>query len=340
LLGAAERHGVLANIYPFLAPYAPNEFHAAYRIAWAGSQLLVSELESLLDEFSGSNIQVLPLKGPVLAETLYGDVTLRRAGDLDLLVDKRDYSAAEALLLRQGYRETSIPSPGYHWTFERGNMKVELHFGLGDPIVCPLQTDKVRSRSVPATFRGRPMRAMQREDFILFLCYHLLKHGCGARLLWLLDFSRAALSITAVEWDLLLAAARKQRMESSLLFCCALARKAIGIALPDAIAVTLDKQPEFARKASWFLEQRFFAITVPGTLLPNFLIFCEIDPWQRWQFRLRNYFTPKLRYQDRLRAHRFLGPLLLPAFLVLRIARALRREGVWRYWRMFIANER
>jgi hypothetical protein len=340
LLTLAELHGVLAHVYPLLAPYAPEEFHAAFRAEWVSSQLLVSELVSLLEAFADSNIQVMPLKGPVLAETLFGDVTLRHAGDLDLLVDKRDYSAAEALLLRQGYVAIPASPTGFHWAFERENIIVELHFCLGDPGVCPLQTEEVWRRAVPAAFRGEPIRAMRQEDLILFLCFHLLKHGCS-RLCWLVDIGRAVQPITAISWEVLLKAARKQRMECALLFCCALTPQVLGITLPQVVSADLDKQPAFARKASQRWDRKWFGLFAPSVaFLPNLVLFAEISPWRRWRFRLRNYFVPNAYYRERIAAHRFLGPLLLPFSPLPRLAHALRREGFLRYLRMFIANER
>ena len=53
-------------------------------------------------QFAERNIEVLPLKGPVLAEALYGDVTMRAYNDLDLLVRRENFHRAEVLLLDRG----------------------------------------------------------------------------------------------------------------------------------------------------------------------------------------------------------------------------------------------
>jgi len=72
LLALAEENRVTAMVYPALASMAPEPFAAAWRTGWFNAELLATELESLLDAFAERGIEVMPLKGPVLAEALYG----------------------------------------------------------------------------------------------------------------------------------------------------------------------------------------------------------------------------------------------------------------------------
>ena len=48
---------------------------------------------------------LLVLKGPVLAVDLYGDVSLRTSGDLDILIPINDLDKAENFLLKLGYEK-------------------------------------------------------------------------------------------------------------------------------------------------------------------------------------------------------------------------------------------
>lgn len=62
-----------------------------------------AHLLRILDQMRGAGVRVMPYKGPVWAERLYGDVTLRSWADLDLLVTYDQVAAARATLLSDGF---------------------------------------------------------------------------------------------------------------------------------------------------------------------------------------------------------------------------------------------
>ena len=82
------------------------------------------------------HIPVLPWKGPVLAQTLYGNLTLRPFSDLDILVRKQDLVRVAQLLLEQGYESRLSPLRNrarqtfhYHWDLQHqdGQVQIDLH---------------------------------------------------------------------------------------------------------------------------------------------------------------------------------------------------------------------
>ena len=62
-------------------------------------------MEQVCKLFNESKINTLVLKGPILGANLYGDVSLRTSGDLDILIPIQDLEKAEKLLLMQGYEK-------------------------------------------------------------------------------------------------------------------------------------------------------------------------------------------------------------------------------------------
>ncbi len=64
---------------------------------------LTAELKQVAELMAGENIRMLILKGPLLAQELYGDVSMRTSKDLDVLIPVEDVDCAEAVLLQQGY---------------------------------------------------------------------------------------------------------------------------------------------------------------------------------------------------------------------------------------------
>ena len=64
---------------------------------------LTAELVRLIKLFEQDGIAVMALKGPALALQVYGDLGLRHAGDLDLLVHPDYVKLADQLLHQCGY---------------------------------------------------------------------------------------------------------------------------------------------------------------------------------------------------------------------------------------------
>ena len=61
------------------------------------------ELLRILDQLKALDVACIPFKGPVLAISVYGQLSLRQFRDLDVLIDKWDVDTANDLLLSQGY---------------------------------------------------------------------------------------------------------------------------------------------------------------------------------------------------------------------------------------------
>lgn len=73
-------------------------------------QMITVRVAAALEE---AGIRVLPLKGPLLGERLYGDVGARISADIDLLVEASDLQRAVEIIRQLGYREQR-PSSGSH----------------------------------------------------------------------------------------------------------------------------------------------------------------------------------------------------------------------------------
>jgi len=65
---------------------------------------LFGKLLKILNLLRDNGIFAIPFKGPVLAESIYGDLTLRQFTDLDILVHKHNAFKARNLLISNGFR--------------------------------------------------------------------------------------------------------------------------------------------------------------------------------------------------------------------------------------------
>ena len=69
--------------------------------------LLAKELVAVLDALAAKGVRAIPFKGVTLAQTAYGDLSLRECADLDLIVDQASIPQARQVLWSQGYQLTS-----------------------------------------------------------------------------------------------------------------------------------------------------------------------------------------------------------------------------------------
>jgi hypothetical protein len=133
-----------------------------------------SELRGLLRAFHQAGIPAVPLKGPCLAERLYGSAALRVSRDLDLLVSQSNLPQAEAVLAALGF----VPGAPDHYQrpWRRETTMVELHHDVENPLAFNFHVESALHRVRPATFQGEPTWLLAPEDELLFLCLHAVRH--------------------------------------------------------------------------------------------------------------------------------------------------------------------
>jgi hypothetical protein len=323
LLALADSHGVLPLFYreyPAQNGDLPDKFVRHFREQWTFSLFLASELEGLLKEFAARGIEALALKGPVLAELLYGHTTLRPSCDLDLLVSREDFTRAELLLIELGFEPIGV-ADDYHRDFGRNGTFVELHFGIGSPSSPNFDLHGAWTRARNLEFRGQPVRFLSPVDLVLYLSLHGLKHRF-ARLVWVRDISRGIEALNPSDTLALLEEADTQRLRNVLLLSCEIARRTFGTALPPNINAALRARPHLAREAGTWADRILATVADPTTEFQNVSSYLQLadTPGHRWRHRLQ-FFVPT--QQDYLWAARYhihpkCMPLLRPLRLVIK----------------------
>lgn len=159
------------------------------------------ELVQLLHRFKDAGIRVMPLKGPTLAMKAYGDLGLRHAGDIDLLIDPASVWDADRILTESGYMQTvpGFPLRGgqikafmilrkdFTYTHQERGFHIELHWRWSQNThLCPIHFEDVWARREEIKVGGCNVAAMPLEDLVLYLCAHGAHTG-WFRLKWLCD---------------------------------------------------------------------------------------------------------------------------------------------------------
>ena len=233
---------------------ALQKLQCHYRHNAARSLQLSFVLSNLLDKLS-RQIDVIPFKGPMLAAGAYGDVSLREAGDLDLLVKRQDIVRAADLLASLGHRPifpTSTPREAallhsltgdrrarylrrhceHHLVSRQSQINVDLHWAIAlREFSLEIDTDAVWRRARTISFQGCPTLAMFPEDELLVLCINGAK-DCWSRLDRVCDLAMLLKNTPTLDWDLIVASADQARMRRIVLLGLALASGLLGAPLP------------------------------------------------------------------------------------------------------------
>lgn len=213
-----------------------------------------SELVRVLQHFEERKIRAVPYKGPVLAESVYGDLALRNFGDLDLLIARADFQRARQALGELGYQpsvalteaaERMLLETGYELSFDSaaGKYLVEMQWRLLPQFYAvDLRIEDLLARSGSATVGGQQVPSLSPEDLLLVLCLHAAKH-LWMRLIWVCDIAET-LRLHALNYDIVFSRARELGIARMLGVSFWLAKNVLGAALPQPALAHVASDPQ------------------------------------------------------------------------------------------------
>lgn len=264
-------------------------------LAHRHSQTLID----LIGHLQTCRIRALPFKGPTLAVAGYGNLALRPAGDLDLLVHPAEADRAIQLLAKLGYR----PAAGRgllrpieqqpHGQLElnhpdRAGLVVDLHWRLL-PAYNRFQPDFemlwAERQTVPLL--NETVNILPLEPLLIYLVLHGCKHlwlrlGPICDVAALINHHRADL-----DWAGLQIVARQGGYERRLRLAWWLGHHLLGLSLPAEIETGLAADRRVARLAR----------QVRGWLFEPVHFRSQVGPASLWfEIRALEQFRDKLRY--------------------------------------------
>ena len=241
--------------------YHRNVFHGLANAA---------ELINVLKAFDRAKIPAMPFKGVVLAASIYHDLAVRPAGDLDLLIRNRDLTQATATLIDRGYKLTrpvraeGMPHPPdeYEFHFERAadGMVVELCWRLDlfqRRFRRNLSLDWVWSRRRTVTLAGAKVPDMSPEIKLLVLCLHGSKH-IWSRLIWICDIAQLLVSFPGLDWTAVVQEAEQSGLWRPLALGVLLARRVAGAPVPQPVMRRFELDRTACRLAEHVQKNLFF----------------------------------------------------------------------------------
>ena len=342
MLAFGRQHGLLPLLHkhldqtlPGLLPDAVREelrSEASERVR--RNLLLAGELGQLLESFDSHRILALPFKGPTLALSVYGDLSLRPFGDLDILVRSSDVPRSETLLRDRGYAPQLALSPSqeaFHrrWYYERGfvhsqhGFRVEIQWNVIPKYFAAPLPDDLWTSMRPLQLGNWKVNVMSAEHLLLLLCVHGTKHF-WSELRWLVDVAELVRSSEPFDWDRVVTRARQHGCLRILLLGLALARDILEAALPNGIDAEIAKDRAIPGLIQ-LVRNRLFGGDDPPTLRETvtFHLRSRERPVDRIRYCLRLAMTPSIGDFTAIR----LPAPLFALYYVIRPARLLTKYG-------------
>ncbi len=215
--------------------------------------IVVGALSQIAQRFDQAGLSWTAMKGPVVAALLYPGVGDRSYGDLDLLVDRRDFPTAMRILEELGYGhdihnwalaeemlagQVSLATETVHI-----DLHWHLHYSEEDrrPFAFPIEAMIERGRRVPVSGVSTP--TFDPVDTLLTLAFHAARSD-GHRLMWFKDVERSVV-VDEPDFDELVRRALAYHCGGPVGLILNRARYLLGAPIP--LDVVLDLMPRSLR---------------------------------------------------------------------------------------------
>jgi hypothetical protein len=307
LFDLAERHGTLPLLFDAFSKIedaVPAEqlriLQQAYQTNLHKAMFLSRELIRILDCLSAAGLEVMPYKGLALAEAVYGDIALRQAGDIDLLIRPQDLPRIIEVVRELGYvpnwslteaEQRAYVQSGYECAFDgaAGPNLLEVQWAI-QPRFYAIDFDMngLFRRAVTISVAGRATITPSPEDLFLVLSAHAAKHVYG-RLVWLRDLAQL-MNLPTLDWNWVGSQAKALGIVRILQVTMLVAHQLLGAPIPAAAKASL---PEDAAAAK-------LAAEIAAHIASETTYNVESLAYFRLMMRLRERRSDRLRFLQRL----------------------------------------
>lgn len=308
LTGQARKHDIEPFLYAYLRDVPKNKVPSVVRdrLKRRSGLLAVTnmhrarELLRVVGRLEAARLPALSFKGPVLGALSYGDMTLRPAVDLDVLISPEHFHAALKVLYDSGYESVTCPEPPprsseRHAAFAAWNRScelyhsekqvyVELHYAFfpqGVPDV--LSPEAVWARHVKTSFLGRSIRTLAPEDHLLYVCAHGTWHR-WAKLKWIADVAGLLARISDLDFGVIRTQAEHSGALRRVRLGVGLAHQLLGASVPPGWRRDIVGDPAVSKMVQTVRNAWLFTYRTT-----------DADPWVALRFQLR----ARERWRDR-----------------------------------------
>lgn len=268
ILKQAAYHNIIPLIYhnlnkidkkEIMPSHISSRLRESYQISLAWNLLLAKELHLVIDVLNNAGIDMIPIKGIVLAELLYSNIALRVTGDIDILIKGEYMLAADKALSQIGYYKDvgGYPEKYYiehhcHMPYrrvdERGRRFLcEVHWALSFPRPNIISLPNLWKRVSTQKIDNMDIHCLSCEDTFFSLILHLRRYAVPLSLRYICDITRLiTLNKNRIDWDYIVTESRKNRIISTAYFTLYFARKILDSPVSEDVLNRFN--PGFIRK--------------------------------------------------------------------------------------------
>jgi hypothetical protein len=219
-----------------------------------GKQLGVYKL------FKQQNIPLALFKGALLAQMAYGEISLRAAGDIDILIHRRDFKKATTLLESLGYEMYPKLTKTQLYSHLNSHCEiqflrddwftvVDLHWELAPrSFVFNLSAGDVMARLETTSLAGTPVETFSAEDSVLYQSMHGAKH-LWRRLEWIVALAESLRQSPSLNWETLVERTTKAHATRILALGLRLVELLSDVAVPAPVLACMDRDRVMERMA-------------------------------------------------------------------------------------------
>lgn len=254
-----------------------DELLARFRDAMFQALALERNLVNLSVDFERAEVEMVVVKGPALAHTMYPDPSWRPFADIDLVVRGRDFRRACELLEQRGYRR-DLPEPraGFDLRFGKAaeyagpdGLTVDLHRTLVvGPFGLWVDPDELLEQTTPFSLGGRRLQRLDDTSLLLHACMHASLGWWPPLLMPVRDVAQVA-SVGRVDWDVAADRMRRWKLTAVVRHAFQTATETLAVALPaesKALTAVLPRRKEHRALQAYVTERRGRGGTVTSTL--------------------------------------------------------------------------
>lgn len=305
----ATRHGVRplfdCDVQRLLGDELPSSLRNQIRERQQKNRIyaafLTQELGKVYRLCEEHDLPILTLKGPVLAEVAYGDTTMRRYVDLDVLIPERRFPELDRLLKSSGYeypekrkrvtgwRRKMFRALKGQWQYTRagGAFNLDVHTRIMPPgYSFPADFRPFWERSREVRLNGSiVVQGLAPEDQALMLSYHGVKNYWRS-LKYVTDLAQLVRAEPSLDWSVLVKRAWEIRATRTLGLGLSLAHEVLGTSLPSEIQKWIRGKPKDEVR---FMLTKYLKNRANRSLL-------SLDRRVRLQFSTRDTLVDQIRY--------------------------------------------
>ena len=231
-------HGVLPQVYmnlqksnkaiPTLPGKVLEEIKSLFYLNTSRNIMVCTQLNILVKtmQTAKEKITVIPFKGPVLALQAYNDYAYRSYSDLDVLIDKKDFSRFYDHMIDLGYqpfypfkesKRKRWAKWGRPFVFSKKDTHVDVHFRIqsGPGFIKSGLTPGSMEKYTEIDLMGQRVNALSPEYSVLAVCINGTKDGWN-RLCFVTDLVYLVRNNRNLKWDSLISRAKKIKAYTKL----------------------------------------------------------------------------------------------------------------------------